>query len=326
MHPTPAPTRRKLLLGAAGAGLLVRPPAWANNVAPGGSAANPPLLSKPIGRTGERLPVLGLGTWITFNVGQDRTGLNTSTEVVRAFLAAGGSLIDSSPMYGSSQSTIGLALQRLGQSKNAGRPPSAGGSVFAADKVWIDGRAAGAEQMQASRATWGVPRFDLMQVHNLVDWSAQLPQLLDMKAAGQLRFVGISTSHGRRHSEVEAIMREQPIDFVQLSYNLRDRAIEKRLLPLAQQRGIAVIVNRPFRTGELLDRLAGKPLPGWASDIACQHWSQVALKFVVSHPAVTCAIPATSQVAHLRENMVAGLGPMPDAALRVRIAADVAAL
>ncbi|MBZ8143592.1 aldo/keto reductase [Rubrivivax gelatinosus] len=238
------------------------------------------------------------------------------TEVVRAFFAAGGRLIDSSPMYGSSQATIGHALARLG------RPPA----LFSAEKVWIGDARRGARQMEASRAFWGVPRFDLMQVHNLLAWQEHLPRLLEMKAAGRLRYVGITTSEGRRHGEIEQILRSHPVDFVQLSYNLLDREAERRLLPLAQERRIAVIVNRPFRQGQLLDSLQRHRLPGWAAEIGCDGWAQVALKFVISHPAVTCVIPATSQVAHLRQNMGAMQGRLPDAALRERMAAEVAAL
>jgi diketogulonate reductase-like aldo/keto reductase len=279
-------------------------------------AQAPPVLTKPIPKTGEPLPLVGLGSWITFNVGADRAGQQASIDVVRAFFAEGGRMIDSSPMYGSSQPTIGLALKTLGL-------PSA---LFSAEKVWIGDVARGAAQMEASRGFWGVPRFDLMQVHNLVAWQEHLPRLQEMKARGSLRYVGITTSHGRRHGDIERIMQTQPIDFVQISYSLLDREIEQRILPLAAERGIAVIVNRPFREGALLDELQRHKLPGWAAEIGCAHWAQVALKFVVSHPAVTCAIPATSQVAHLRQNMAAARGPMPDAALRRRMAADVAAL
>jgi diketogulonate reductase-like aldo/keto reductase len=218
-------------------------------------------------------------------------------------------------MYGSSQPTIGFALARLGH-------PAA---LFSAEKVWVGDAARGPAQMEASRAYWGVARFDLMQVHNLLSWQEHLPRLFDMKAAGQLRYVGITTSEGRRHAEMERVMRSQPIDFVQFSYNLLDREAEQRLLPLAQERGIAVIVNRPFREGALLQQLSRHRLPGWAADIDCSVWAQAALKFVVSHPAVTCAIPATSQVAHLQQNMAAARGPMPDAALRSRMAREVTA-
>lgn len=306
----PAPDRR-LLLRAAAACLplaLVRP----------GDAQSQPtaLLTRPVPSSGDVLPVVGLGSWITFNVGDDPEGRAAATAVVRAFFAGGGRLIDSSPMYGSAQQVIGQALATLQQ------PP-----LYAADKVWTRGAASGAEQIATSLERWRLARpFDLLQVHNLLDWETQLPRLFAMKRAGQLRHVGITTSEGRRHREVEALMTSQPLDFVQFSYNLLDREAEQRLLPLARERGIAVLVNRPFRQGALLQRLQRHPLPGWAAEIGCRYWAQVALKFVVSHPAVTCAIPATSQVAHLRQNMDAARGPMPDAALRQRMAAHVAAL
>lgn len=298
-------TRREWLAGLAAGALVAAAPARA-------AAA----LDRRIPSSGETLPVIGLGSWITFNVGNDRAARDACTEVVRAFFAEGGRLIDSSPMYGSSQPTIGHALAQLGR-------PAA---LFSAEKVWIGDVQRGAAQMEASRNFWGVPRFDLMQVHNLLSWQEHLPRLLEMKRAGRLRYVGITTSEGRRHAELEQVMRTQPIDFVQLTHNLVDREAEQRLLPLAQERGIAVLVNRPFRGGALMDALARQRLPAWAAEIDCANWAQVALKFVVSHPAVTCAIPATSQVAHLRENMAAARGRMPDAALRERMARTVAAL
>jgi diketogulonate reductase-like aldo/keto reductase len=266
--------------------------------------------------SGEALPVVGLGSWITFNVGNDPAALDVCRQVVRAFFAAGGRLIDSSPMYGSSQPTIGHALATLAH------PPA----LFSAEKIWIRDEARGIAQMEASRAFWGVPRFDLMQVHNLLSWREHLPRLLELKAAGRLRYVGITTSEGRRHAEFEQVMRTQHIDFVQITYNPLDREVERRILPLAQERGIAVMINRPFREGALLEALRRHRLPGWASDIGCDGWAQAALKFIVSHPAVTCAIPATRQPGHVRQNMGAARGPMPDAALRSRMAADVASL
>jgi len=278
--------------------------------------AQAPPLTKPIPKTGELLPVIGLGTWITFNVGSDPAGREASFLVLRAFFEEGGRLVDSSPMYGSSQPVVGEALAKLGNPK----------ALFSAEKVWIGDGAKGAAQIEASRTFWRVPRFDLMQVHNLLAWQEHLPRLLEMKAAGRLRYVGITTSEGRRHAEIERVMASQPIDFVQVSYNPLDREVEQRILPLAAERGIAVIVNRPFREGTLLRQLRRHPLPGWAAEIGCRCWAQVALKFAVSHPAVTCAIPATSQVAHLRQNMAAAWGPMPDAALRRRIGADISAL
>jgi diketogulonate reductase-like aldo/keto reductase len=314
-----SPTRiaRRHWLGAAAAVLatprLVSP--VASQAANAATPTNAPM-ARRIPSTGEAMPVVGLGSWITFNVGADRAARDACTEVVRAFFADGGRMIDSSPMYGSSQATIGHALAKLGH------PPA----LFSAEKVWIGDAARGAPQIEASRLHWGVKRFDLMQVHNLVAWQEHLPRLIDMKAAGQLRYVGITTSEGRRHAEIERVMRTQPIDFVQVSYNLLDREVEQRILPLAQERGIAVIVNRPFREGALLRQLERHRLPAWAAEIDCAQWAQVALKFIVTHPAVTCAIPATSQVEHLRQNMAAARGRMPDAALRARMAREVAVL
>lgn len=303
--PMPSLERRLLLQALLAAG------GWA---CAGPLAAAPQPITRPIPSSGEQLPVVGLGSWITFNVGRDPAARAASTEVVRAFFAGGGRLIDSSPMYGSAQAVIGDALARLG------RPPA----LFAADKVWTSSR--GAEQIEASRALWRIPRFDLLQVHNLLAWEAHLPLLLRMKAEKRLRYAGITTSEGRRHGEIVNIMETQPIDFVQVSYNVLDREVENRILPLARERRIAVIVNRPFRQGDLTQALAGKALPGWAAEIGCTSWAQVLLKFIVSHPDVTCAIPATSKPAHARENMLAARGPLPDAALRRRIVADVVRL
>ena len=274
------------------------------------------LLTRPIPSTGEALPLVGLGSWITFNVGDDRPARDDCAAVMRAFFDAGGRLIDSSPMYGSSQGVIGEGLARIGRAA----------AVFAADKVWISAGARGPAQIEQSRLLWGVPRFDLLQVHNLLAWEEHLPALQAMKAAGRLRYVGITTSEGRRHREIEAILRSRTIDFVQISYNPVDREVEQRILPLAQERGVAVIVNRPFQEGALLKALARHPLPPWAAEIGCDAWAPLVLKFIVSHPAVTCAIPATSSVAHVRQNMAAARGALPDAALRRRIAEHVAAL
>ncbi len=282
-----------------------------------GGALPAPIAAAPPGRavpaSGEILPLIGLGSWITFNVGNDSAGC---AEVMREFFAAGGRLIDSSPMYGSAQEVIGEGLRRLG------RPAH----LFAADKVWTGSGGRGAQQIEASRRLWGIERFDLLQVHNLLAWEAHLPALLAMKAAGRLRYVGITTSEGRRHPELMQIMASAPIDFVQLTYNIADREAEQRILPLAAERGIAVIANRPFRQGALIDALQRHRLPAWAAEIDCASWPPFLLKFIVSHPAVTCAIPATSKVAHLRENMLAARGRMPDAALRRRMAGHVAAL
>jgi diketogulonate reductase-like aldo/keto reductase len=274
--------------------------------------ARPP--AKRIPSSGEEIPAIGLGSWITFNVGNDTDARANCTEVMRNFFAAGGRLIDSSPMYGSSQPVIGEGLHKLGTPRQ----------LFSADKVWTSSK--GAAQVEASRKLWGVPRFDLLQVHNLLDWQEQLPMLQAMKSEGRLRYVGITTSEGRRHADMEQIMRTHRIDFIQLTYNPVDREAEQRLLPLARERGSAVLVNRPFREGELLKALRRQPLPAWAAEIDCLSWAQLVLKFIITHPAVTCPIPATSQVAHVRENMAAATGRMPDEPLRQRIAAHIAAL
>lgn len=219
-------------------------------------------------------------------------------------------MIDSSPMYGSSQPTIGYGLEKLGFPQ----------ALFAAEKVWTSRPNSGPDQIERSRAHWGVPKFDLLQVHNLVSWEQHLETLFAMKAAGQVRYVGITTSEGRRHDLVEEIMRTQPIDFVQVTYNILDREVEQRILPLAQNRGIGVIVNRPFREGHLIRQLARQPLPKWVGETGASTWAQFVLKFIVSHPAVTCAIPATVRVDHVRENLAAGTGNLPDQALRQRMA------
>jgi diketogulonate reductase-like aldo/keto reductase len=278
------------------------------------AAAPAPLLSRRIPSSGEAMPVVGLGSWITFNVGNDRAARAECTAVMRQFFAAGGRMIDSSPMYGSAQDVIGDGLQQLGH------PPR----LFAADKVWTS--SGGPAQIDDSRRKWRIRRFDLLQVHNLLALDQHLPMLLAMKAAGQLRYVGITTSEGRRHADILKIMAGQPIDFVQVTYNAVDREVEQRILPLARERGIAVIANRPFRRGELTEALRRHPLPPWAAEIGCASWAQVLLKFIVSHPDVTCAIPATSQLAHVRENMAAASGPMPAAAFRNSISAHVARL
>lgn len=288
--------------------------AWACAGAIAQTDAKASLLRKRIPSSGEEIPAVGLGTWITFNVGNDNEARANCAEVMRKFFAAGGRLIDSSPMYGSSQGVMGEGLQKIGS-------PS---QLFSADKVWTS--SGGPAQVEASRRLWQVPRFDLLQVHNLLAWEKQLPVLQAMKAEGRVRYVGITTSEGRRHREMEEIMRAHRIDFVQLTYNPVDREAEQRLLPLARERGMAVLANRPFREGALVRALQRHPLPAWAAEIGCISWAQVVLKFIVSHPAVTCAIPATSQVAHVRENMAAAVGRMPDEAMRQRIAGHIAKL
>jgi diketogulonate reductase-like aldo/keto reductase len=289
--------------------------ALAFSACPWARAAEAPLMRR-IPASGEAVPAVGLGSWISFNVGDDPVARARCATVIRAFFDAGGRLIDSSPMYGSAQAVIGAALRKHGLAER----------VFAADKVWIADGDAGLAQVGASRRHWGVRRFDLMQVHNLLSWREHLRTLFTLKEQRRLRYVGITTSEGRRHDEIEKIMRNERIDFVQFSYNVLDREAERRLLPLARDRGIAVICNRPFRQGELTERLAREPLPPLATELRCTSWAQLLLKFILAHPAVTCAIPATGKVAHVRENLAAAGGPLPDTHQKRALIAYVEAL
>lgn len=274
-------------------------------------------LTRPIPASGEHLPAIGMGTWITFNVGKDHRARKERVRVLSHFFERGGTVIDSSPMYGSSEEVLGHCLQEIGMHKRR----------FKATKVWTWGRAIGVRQMENSERLWGEIRgFDLMQIHNLLDWETHLPTLLDWRAEGRIRYVGVTTSHGLRHPELERIMRTQPINFVQFTYNVLDREAERRLLPLAAERGLAVIINRPFQGGLLFDHVGRHPLPAWAAEIECANWAQLFLKFIVAHPAVTCAIPATSRVDHMQENMGALYGALPDEAMRRRIAKHVESL
>lgn len=272
--------------------------------------------TRPIPRGGERIPIVGMGSYVTFDVAQDPELLDQRTEVLRAFFAAGGGLIDSSPMYSSSEAAIGQCLDRLGM-------PNA---LFSATKVWTWLAAQGDDQMRESRTLWGVPRFDLMQVHNLLSWKEHLRTIRNEREAGRVRYIGVTTSHGRRHDELEQVLTSETLDFIQLTYNILDRDVEKRLLPLAADRGVAVIANRPFRRKGLIRAFSDRPLPDWAAEIGCESWAQFLLKFIVSHPAVTCAIPATSRVDHMRENMAVLRGPLPDRATRQRMVAYVEGL
>lgn len=303
------PMDRRDFLTALGAGGLTLA------TGPTMSATSPPL-TRTISKSGEPLPIIGMGSWITLNVGSDPGLRAARLKVVQAFFNAGGGMIDSSPMYGSSEAVIGHCLERIRNKEG----------LFAATKVWTPSQFMGVRQMNNSFGLWGLEQFDLMQIHNLVDWDAHLETLLEWKKEGRVRYIGVTTSHGSRHDDMAAIMAKQPIDFVQFTYNIDDREAERRLLPLARDRGIAVIVNRPFQRGGLFNRYADKPLPDWAGAIDCTNWAQFFLKFAISHPAVTCAIPATSRVDHMRQNMGAGHGRLPDAEMRSEMIRYVAAL
>ena len=311
-------SRRAFLgvLAAAGAAGVARPspaPSLAPSLAPSPADAAPAPLRRAIPASGESVPAIGMGTWITFDVGADTALRDQRAEVLKTFFAMGGAVVDSSPMYGSSEAVVGYGLKRLAA---AGTPAA---PVFAATKVWTPFTALGDGQMRNSRRLWGVRGFDLMQIHNMLNWEGHLPRLRDDKAAGRIRYVGVTTSHGRRHDVMARVMASEPIDAVQFTYNIVDREAEARLLPLAADRGLAVVINRPFRRKHLFHLFAHHPLPAWAAEIDCANWAQFFLKFVVSHPAVTCAIPATSRVEHMRENMGALSGRLPDHAMRQRM-------
>ncbi len=273
------------------------------------SAAVGPVLKKAIPASGEKLPVIGMGSFDTFNVGDNPTLRDARVKVLEAFFDQGGAVIDSSPMYGSSEEVIGHCLSRISNKQ----------ALFSATKVWTLSRWLGVRQMEASERLWEEDRFDLYQIHNLLDWQTHLETLLDWKEQGRVRYIGVTTSHGRRHEDLEELMAEQPLDFVQFTYNILDREAERRLLPAAAEHGLAVIINRPFRRGALFDIFERHPLPNWASDFDCANWAQYFLKFIVSHPAVTCAIPATSRVDHMLENMGACYGQLPDPEMRERM-------
>lgn len=269
------------------------------------------MLSKKIPSSGESLPVIGLGTWQTFDVGNSTAELAPLEAVLNEFVSQGGRLIDSSPMYGRSEQVVGNLVSRLGLRK----------ALFIATKVWTNGKAAGIRQMESSMGKLHARPIDLMQVHNLVDVEAHLDTLREWKRQGIVRHIGVTHYTASAHDEVSSVIASHPVDFVQINYSVGEREAEQRLLPLALERGVAVIANRPFAGGDLLRRLRNKPLPPWASEIDCGSWPQLLLKFVVSHPAITCAIPATAKPEHLRDNMQAGFGRMPDQQTRALIAA-----
>jgi aryl-alcohol dehydrogenase-like predicted oxidoreductase len=274
------------------------------------SAANRPFLMRAIPRGGEKLPAIGLGTWQTFDVGESESQRAPLREVLKEFVRLGGSVIDSSPMYGESETVAGDLATELGVRDK----------LFLATKVWTSGRASGIRQMNESFQKLRTERMDLMQVHNLEDWQTHLKTLREWKEQGRVRYVGITHYTERAYDELERVMRAETVDFVQLNYSIVERAAETRILPLARDRGLGVLVNRPFAKGGLFSRVRGKQLPPWAAEFDCTSWAQFFLKFILSHPAVTCAIPATSKVNHLVDNMGAGVGRLPDPKTREKMA------
>jgi diketogulonate reductase-like aldo/keto reductase len=303
-------TRNEFLKAAAGAALAC--------AMPRALAADAPVTermhARAIPSTREPLPVVGCGTWRTFDVGPSADDRAPLVDVLQILFANGGSVIDSSPMYGAAEGVVGDVLGTMRARDRA----------FIATKVWTTGRAAGINQMQRSMELLRTDRIDLMQVHNLVDWQTQLATLRIWKKEGRIRYLGVTHYTPSAYAELEAVMRGETLDFVQLDYSLADRKAEERLLPLAQERGIAVLVNQPFGGGGLLRSMQGRTLPAWAADIGCASWAQVLLKFVLAHPAVTCVIPGTGRPEHMKDNVRAGFGAYPDAALRATMIAALA--
>ncbi len=267
--------------------------------------------TRRIPASGEPMPVVGFGTWQTFDIGTDRAERAQRREVLEALFAAGGRMIDSSPMYGRSEAVVGDLLAEMKAREKA----------FLATKVWTSGEKAGLAQMQASSAKMRAPVIDLMQIHNLVDWRTHLRTLRAAKEAGRYRYIGITHYTVPALDELADILEREKLDFVQMGYSLATRAAERRRLRVALDRGVAVIANQPFDSGSMFQRIKGKPLPGWAAEIECASWAQIMLKYLIGHPAVTCVIPGTARPDHALDNLAAGRGILPDDAGRRRIAA-----
>ncbi|MCB1927750.1 MAG: aldo/keto reductase [Rhodocyclaceae bacterium] len=303
--------RRRCLAALAGGALLGGFPLARADDSVGGQIA-----SRPIPTTGERLPVIGLGTYRSFDIADTETESAPVREVLRRFVDGGGRLVDSSPMYGRSEATVGRLAHELG----------VGDRLFHASKVWIRGRHEGIDQMARSFARMRIERMDLMQVHNLLDADTHLETLRAWKREGRIRYLGVTHYHAGAYDELAATLERGGLDFVQLNYSLAEPEADRRLLPLAADLGIAVIVNRPFAKGALFRAVRGYALPPWAADYGATTWAQLFLKFILGHPAVTCVIPATGNPEHLVDNLAAGTGRMPDPSERKQIAARFADL
>ena len=300
-------SRRGLLRLAIGAGALAF-----NGI----TMAATTMLHRPIPRASESLPVIGLGTWQTFDVGSSESARAPLRDVLRELVRGGGNVVDSSPMYGQSEIVVGDLAAELNLHKE----------LFLATKVWTSGREAGIRQMEQSFQHLRTKRMDLMQVHNLVDWRTHLVTLRQWKEQGKVRYIGVTHYTASAYDELAQVLKSEELDFVQINYSVMEREAEQRILPLAAERRIAVLVNRPFAQSGLFSKVRGKSLPAWAKEIGCASWAQFFLKFVVSHPTVTCAIPGTGNVQHLIDNVQAGTPPLPDQATRERMARTVAEL
>jgi diketogulonate reductase-like aldo/keto reductase len=281
-----------------------------------GAEAASGMLTRPVPSSGEALPVVGLGTYQSFDVGAGAAEREPLKEVLRLFVEQGGKLVDSSPMYGPSESVVGDLAAGLDLT----------GKLFMATKVWTSGREAGIRQMEESLRRMKVERMDLMQIHNLVDWKTHLVTLKQWKSAGRIRYIGITHYNSGAYAELERLMKTKDFEFVQFNYSIAEREAEERILPLARELGVAVIVNRPFAQASLFSRVRGKEVPAWAVEFDCKSWGQFFLKYILGHPAVTCVIPATGKPQHLADNMMAGIGRLPDAAMRKRMVAFMESL
>jgi diketogulonate reductase-like aldo/keto reductase len=277
-----------------------------------GAASGAPLITRKIPSSGEALPVIGLGTSGPFEVGNSPRERAPLKEVLEAFFAAGGKLIDTSPMYSTAEGVLGELLT-----------PSMHQHVFLATKVWTRGDREGMEQMKHSADVMKHPKLDLIQVHNLLDLDTHLKTLHAWKDEGRVRYIGVTHYTVGSHSDLMRVIQREKIDFVQLNYSAMTRNAEERLLPLAADRGVAVLVNRPFEDGKMFEAIDNRPLPSWAADIDCTSWGQLFLKYVIAHPAVTCVIPATGKLKHLQDNLAAGRGRLPDAKQRALIVQEV---
>jgi diketogulonate reductase-like aldo/keto reductase len=265
------------------------------------------MLTRPIPSTGDAMPVIGLGTWRAFDIGADPAARQQLREVCRRLIDAGGRMIDTSPMYGRAEAVTGDLLAELGARSRA----------FLATKVWTTGRESGIAQMRRSAQLLQTEVLDLIQIHNLVDWRTHLPTLRRMKDEGSVRYIGITHYTTGALPELARILRaEHGIDFVQLGYSPATRAAETELLPTALDRGVAVIVNQPLERGDFLRRVHGRPLPDWTREFDCTSWAQLFLKFILAEAAVTCVIPATGNADHMKDNLAAGFGSLPDARQR----------
>jgi len=278
------------------------------------------MLTRTIPSSGEKLPVIGLGTWQAFDVDLTADSRRQLEEVLSLFVKFGGRVIDSSPMYGRAEAVIGdlTASLRLRDSLVA--------DFFLGTKVWTHGKESGIKSMERSMALLRTKRIDLMQVHNLLDVHTHLATLREWKEQGRIRYVGITHHEAGAFGEMEKLMRSEKLDFVQINYSLMEPEAEQSLLPLARERGIAVLANRPFGAGDLFGKVRSKPLPDWASEFDCRSWAQFFLKWIVAHPAITCAIPATNKPGHLEDNMQGGTGRLPDPKTRRRMVEFVSSL